>query len=203
MAASKMLKSASALPSQPKQNAQRRKSELVGYRQIIPCAQGDLDYLCGVYSIINAVRLVMQPIKPVSKSKSRALFEDSIEFLRQHASLDPALTNGISIKRWKQLAVFVAARAGTAEWSIDVQTTNRRMLERTIVRCITDSLECGWPVLLHLGRDQQHFTVIAGITPQSVMLFDSNERVRVKRECFVERHDITSRMMRLTLHARD
>ena len=199
-----MLKSTATLPAQPKQNSPRRKIELAGYRQIAPYSQGDLDYLCGVYSIINAIRLVLQPIEPVSKAKSRALFDDSIEFLRQNAALEPALTNGISIRRWQQLAAFVADRACTAVWSNGIETTDRRMSERRIVRCIADSLACGWPVLLHLGRHQQHFSVITGITQHSILLFDSNERVRVKRECFVERHDITARtMMRLTLHPRE
>lgn len=202
-AASKLTNTSNDRPTRPNHKKPNDSHKLEGLRQLAPYMQGELDSLCGLYSIINAIRLVLQPIAPVSSAKSSQLFEAGIEFLRQHDCLDPALVNGINIRRWKLLAALLAEQASTAKYSIAVETTKRRMPARAIMRCIDDSIANGSPVLLHLGRRYQHYTVIAGMTPHSIMLFDSWRLARAKRVGFVKRHDVTaSSMMRLTVHLR-
>ena len=202
-AASKLTNASNDRPTRPKHKKPTSSHKLDGLQQLAPYVQGELDSLCGLYSIINAIRLVLYPVAPVSAAKSRKLFETGVEFLRQNDSLDPALVNGINIRRWKLLAALLAELASTAKWSIAVETTKRRRSARAIMRCIDDSLVNGSPVLLHLGRRHQHYTVIAGITPHNVLLFDSWQMVRAKRGGFVKRHDVTATtMMRLTVQLR-
>lgn len=202
-AANKLTNASNDRPTRPKHKKPTGSHKLKGLSQLAPYGQGDLDHLCGIYSIINAIRVLLQPITPVSAAKSYKLFDASIEFLRHCDCLDPALVNGIDIKRWKQLAALLAEHASTAEWLIAVDTTKRRMPARAIMRCIDDSLANGSPVLLHLGRRHQHYTVVAGATPHNILLFDSWRLARAKREGFVHRHDVTaSSMIRLTVQLR-
>ena len=202
-AASKLTNASIHRPTRPKQKQPTTSHKLEGLLQLAPYAQGELDSLCGLYSIINAIRLVLYPVAPVSAAKSHKLFEAGIRFMRQNNSLDPALINGINIRRWKLLAALLAEHASTAKYSIIVETTKRRMPARAIMRCIDDSIANGLPILLHLGRRNQHYSAIAGVTPHSILLFDSWRLARAKRLGFVKRHDVTaSSMMRLTVQLR-
>ena len=202
-AASKLTNASNDRPTRPKLKQTANNHKLEGLLQLAPYAQGELDSLCGLYSIINAIRLVLYPVAPVSAAKSRSLFEAGIEFLRDTGSLDPALVNGINIRRWKLLAASLAEQASTAKWSIVVDTTKRRASSRAIMRCIDNGIANGSAALIHLGRSRQHYSVIAGITPHSILLFDSWRMVRAKRQDFIRRYDITaSTMMRLTVQLR-
>ena len=202
-AASKLTNASNDRPTRAKLKQTVNSHKLEGLSQLAPYAQGELDSLCGLYSIINAMRLVLYPVAPVSAAKSRRLFEAGVEFLRQNGSLNPSLVNGINIRRWKLLAAFLAEQASTPKWSVAVETTKHRMPARAIMRYIDDSVAMGLPVLLHLGRRHQHYTVISGATPHSILLFDSSQLVRAKRHGFVRRHDITAgTMMRLTVQLR-
>ena len=202
-AASKLTNASTDRPTQPKRKQPASSHKLEGLLQLAPYAQGELDSLCGLYSIINAIRLVRYPVAPVSSAKSRSLFTAGIEFLRDTGSLDPALVNGINIRRWKLLAALLAEHASTPKWSIAVETTKHRMPARAIMRYIDDSVAMGLPMLLHLGRRHQHYTVISGVTQHSILLFDSSQLVRARRHNFVCRYDITaSSMMRLTVQMR-
>ena len=189
-------------PKLSKSNKDSRK-ELDGWQRIVPLAQGDLDHLCGIYAIINALRLARQPLAPMSLAKSRQLFDDAIGFLAELNILHAALVNGISARNWKLLAAFLASRASTAYVTISVELFREKKSARAIMQCIDDSVANGWPLLLHLGRRHQHYTVIAASTPHHIVLCDSWRLMRVKRAQFVKRHDITaSTMMRLTVQQR-
>ena len=202
-AASKLTNASNHRPTRPKHKQPTNSHRLEGLSQLTPYAQGELDSLCGLYSIINAIRLVFYTVAPVSAAKSHKLFETGIEYLRQNDSLDPALVNGINIRRWKLLAALLAEQASTAKWSIVVDATKRRASSRAIMRCIEDGIANGSAALIHLGRRHQHYSVIAGVTPHSILLFDSWRMVRAKRQGFIRRYDITaSTMMRLTVQLR-
>lgn len=40
-----------------------------------PFVQGDLDYLCGLYSAVNALALIMAPVRPLERSEARHLIQ--------------------------------------------------------------------------------------------------------------------------------
>ncbi len=201
--ASKLTNASTDCPTPPKRKQPANSHKLEGLLQLEPYAQGELDSLCGLYSIINAIRLVRYPVAPVSAAKSRSLFEAGIDFLRQNGSLEPAIVNGINIRRWKLLAALLAEQAGSPNWSVAVETTKHRMPARAIMRYIDDSVAKGSPVLLHLGRRHQHYTAIGGVTPHSILLFDSWRLSRANRDGFVRRYDIAANsMMRLIVQLR-
>ena len=205
MAAAKLINASNDRPTRPKRSNPDKTSriQLDGWPHIAPFAQGDLDHLCGIYAIINALRLIRQPLAPMNLAKSRQLFDDAIGFLSSRNLLQAALVNGISARNWKLLAAFLASRASTAQFAIDVDVFSGKKSARAIMQCIDDSMANGWPILLHLGRRHQHYTVIVASTPLSIILCDSWRLLRVKRAHFVKRHDITaSTMMRLTVQLR-
>ena len=101
------------------------------------------------------------------------------------------------------MAALLAEQASTAKWSIAVEATKRRASPRAIMRCIDNGVANGSAVALHFGGRHQHFSIIAGVTPHSILLFDSWRLARAKRDGFVQRHDIiASTMMRLTVQLR-
>ena len=169
-AASKLTNASNDRPTRPKHKQTTNSHKLEGLLQLAPYAQGELDSLCGLYSIINAIRLVLYPVAPVSAVKSRKLFETGIEFLQQNGSLDPALINGINIRRWKLLAALLAEQASTAKWSIVVDTTKRRASSRAIMRCIDDGIANGSAALIHLGRSRQPNITAASPSPLMSLL---------------------------------
>ena len=58
-----------------------------------PYEQGGLDGLCGVYSIINASRI----INSFNSKECQELFEEIIKFLDSERSLSKLLINGLDI----------------------------------------------------------------------------------------------------------
>jgi hypothetical protein len=180
--------------------------ELAARHHLTPFAQGKLDCLCGLYSVINAIRLLREPIDPVSHTTSRRLFEAGTASLLRRGLLDAALVDGIVIRHWKQLATLLTRQASTNSLAMSVELPikfNRKLTAVVIERWLVDSLAEGKPVLLHLGRKHQHYTLVAGIDSQNITLFDSWGLVRIKRAGFVQRHDITaSCLMRLSLNSR-
>jgi hypothetical protein len=180
--------------------------ELAARHHLKPFAQGKLDCLCGLYSIINAMRLLRQPIAPISEVASRRLFEAGTASLLRKGLLDAALVDGMVIRHWKQLAALLARQASTNAFDVTVETpakSGEKLSADSIERWLVESLAEGKPVLLHLGRKHQHYTVVAGIDLHFISVFDSWDLVRIKRAGFALRHDITANcMMRLNLHRR-
>jgi hypothetical protein len=205
-ATNKLTNASDDRPTQPKHKKPSDSHTLHGKQHVKPYAQGQLDCLCGLYSIINAITLIVQPIEPISYGKSRKLFNIGIEFLRQHDCLDPALVNGISIRRWKQLASLLAKHASTNTLKLKIELPSpvgTKLSTKAIMGWIEASVAAGSPVLLHLGRRYQHYTVIAAINQHNIGLFDSWQLQRIKRNGCVRRHDMTaSSMMRLTVQLR-
>ena len=177
--------------------------ELMARHDLTPLTQGKLDCLCGLYSIINAVRLLRQPIAPLSYPASRRLFEAGTDLLHKNGWLDAALVDGMVIRRWKSLAALITAQASTNTHTMSVETPmipNGKLSAAAIERWIVEGLAAGMPVLMHLGQRHQHYTVVAGIDRQHISLFDSWGLVRIKRAGFVLRQDITSNcLMRFKL----
>lgn len=171
---------------------------------LLPFRQGLLDRLCGLYSIINGIRLVSAPTKPLTTAAANVLFDTGITYLSAGGVLHNALVDGIGARKWKHLASLLCNNASKQCNSICIQTPaagGARLSAPAIESWIEQSIALGWPVLLHLGRRHQHYTVISGIDERQIWLFDSWGLKKLKRAEFVKRNDITaSTMMRLTVH---
>lgn len=180
--------------------------ELAARHDLTPFVQGKLDCLCGLYSILNAIRLLRQPIAPISPVAARRLFEAGTASLSQKGLLDTALFHGMVIRHWKLLAALLTRQASTDAFNLTVETPTKsggKLPADSIERWMVDSLADGKPVLVHLGRRHQHYTVVAGIDRNHLSLFDSWGLVRIRRADFVQRQDLTaSCIMRLSLQLR-
>ena len=193
MAAAKQLNKLSADRPTHSISHKRSTNELAARHILHPYQQGDLDCQCGLYSIINAIRLMRQPISPISTRGSRSLFETGIDYLARKGALNAAILNGIGIRRWKKLAILLAADACTEMMTIIVERPPNHLKhsERAIVSWIDSGLSIGSPILLHLGRRRQHYTVITASDDQYFHLFDSSGSVRIKRIGCVTRFELT------------
>ena len=180
--------------------------ELAVRHDLTPFTQGKLDCLCGIYSIINAVRLLRQPVWPVSHMAARQLFETGTASLLRKGLLDAAVVDGMVIRHWKQLAALLTRQASTDAFNVTVETptkSGRKLPAESTERWMVESIANGKPVLMHLGRRHQHYTVVAGIDRHQISLFDSWGLIRIKRAGFVLRQDITATcLMRFSLQNR-
>ncbi|MEL6667024.1 MAG: hypothetical protein AAFQ24_12915, partial [Pseudomonadota bacterium] len=75
-----------------------------------PLKQGDLDRLCGVYAIINAIRQA-DKIEALPKTAPRLLFETAICYLSKKNILGEAIEYGLNSKRFRKVAMRLIKRA--------------------------------------------------------------------------------------------
>ena len=59
-------------------------------------AQGQLDVLCGLYAVVNAVRQAAGPVRPFRGKECFWLFGELVAYLDQTKSLRRALTDGLT-----------------------------------------------------------------------------------------------------------
>ena len=86
---------------------------------IKPLRQGGLDSLCGVYAIVNAVRLALAPEDRLTRDDALALYATLTEELARLGDLHDAVTDGIEAGLEWQLAKH-AVRYLREECQIDV-----------------------------------------------------------------------------------
>lgn len=153
---------------------------------IQPYRQGQFDTLCGLYSVINAIRLAVYPERSFTKYHSRIMMEEGLKYLdRRKTRLLSALTEGMSNRLRLALANHVIKFA-SEEWGVGLKTSipniERRDISRAvIVSFIKDNLHSGNPVCINLMGHHQHYTVICGYNQRSFFLYDSDGLTSVHR----------------------
>lgn len=60
-----------------------------------PFQQGGLDYMCGVYAVVNGVRLCARPYWPMGHTRAASLFADLCWKLDHHGKLWVTMTEGM------------------------------------------------------------------------------------------------------------
>lgn len=142
---------------------------------IDPHQQGEYDRLCGLYAIINAIRLAMATRRAFSTQESRSLFRDGISFLRDAGELASSVDTGMEIDLWSRLSAHICERASIVARA---KITSRRSLRpaakaeeifEEIAKLILDQI----PVMILLSGAYAHYTVICGIHPKRIHFFDS------------------------------
>lgn len=149
-----------------------------------PFLQGDLDNLCGLYSIVNGIRLALAP-KELSKAHSRSLFKKGMQFLEDEECGD-IVRIGLDAKSWHRvarhmfdhldergLADFKCGKAAFRKLPTEINSA-AAMIDSAIGRCI--------PVAIELKKAWNHYTVVTGIDEEGWVLFDSYGYKRVKRK---------------------
>ena len=137
--------------------------QLDAAREAEPIEQGTLDHLCGLYAVINVMRLTM-PKMPKRDSK---LFEAGVRYLDDREWLSIVLTEGMPIRLFSGLGRHLMKRQGLE--IARIAPAKRYPPEEAIMRAIVS----GRPVLASIDPPLDHYSVIYGYTPTRWLLFDS------------------------------
>lgn len=141
-----------------------------------PFRQGELDRLCGLYAIINGIRLALKAHDTgLTPKRSRTLFEVGSEFLTLKRGLQEALGHGMGLRRWHALARHLARAISDDVCTVTVETADvadwRGITDAW--RWIDQSLGAKKPVLIPLLKGMDHYSVVMSATPLTLRLFDS------------------------------
>lgn len=133
-----------------------------------PFQQGYLDSLCGIYSMLNANRLVNN----VSYENSQPLFNYIISFLYKKRLLQRVIIEGINHRNFSNLMNAVGAnlfplmeanKKGFSKLNEWWEYTKQFMEEKP-----------NRAVILSIGGLHDHLTVIQKMTDKMMILFDSD-----------------------------
>lgn len=134
-----------------------------------PFQQGGLDSLCGLYSIVNAERI----INGSSADQSQELFDTMVHFLSRRGLLARILLDGVvSTHMLLVLKKVVNGRIPSIETPWSGQPTPDLDTFWESMRTFLDGTP-GRAIILGLNGYHDHWTVIRHITSKSIFLFDS------------------------------
>jgi hypothetical protein len=138
-----------------------------------PYRQGDLDYLCGVYSVVNAARRVLAPAIQLRGSEARLLFQHLLLALdgRLKRSVTDGQSEGDMVRLLNVASMWVAA---CYQRKVTLQ---RPFRQRSRVK----SSELLSTLRQHLAGDRtaaivglcEHWSVVARLDRRHLILFDS------------------------------
>jgi hypothetical protein len=146
------------------------------WRTMKPYQQGYLDGFCGVYSIVNAARI----IKGWNEDQCLELYEKILIYLTKNKTLIPSLLYGIDVNLIGSLFRYVVK-----------DTLQRQMPFKRRKKVPTDEF---WNymmeymsngnkrvILLCLEGKHHHWTLVKDITDKRIRLFDSNSLQTLNR----------------------
>lgn len=146
-------------------------------RELRPLEQGHLDGLCGLYAIINAVRVAVYPELTLSTRVSKRLFECGLIILGRKKRLRHTIVNGIDHALWLVMCRVVIAEAErlTAYRLVVSHLFNheRSWHTRNVIHGIAASVRRNQPVIICLEGRLDHWSVVTQCTPTRFNLFDS------------------------------
>lgn len=152
--------------------------------KIEPREQGYFDYLCGVYSIINACRKA----NIIDENSEQSLFNDSIDFLNDNVILLKAVKGaGIDFEDMVSLLEHIGEEYG---FKLDPETSKTfkeeiniadflkkcadilEKSESTIIICL-DKIPAYYPDIIPNKDPIDHWTVLSSVSKSGISLFDS------------------------------
>jgi len=143
-----------------------------------PFRQGSLDGLCGLYSVINAAKLVHGN----QRFPSRAIFKDSLRHLAEAHDLTDIVVNGMPRLTLSNV-LKVAARRVPLSRAWPFHGKKRPML--TEVWSALEGHVCEakgrTAIIVFGGAKWGHWTVVRAVTPLKLVLFDSRGRSHLNR----------------------
>jgi hypothetical protein len=136
---------------------------------LLPFQQGGLDSLCGLYSIINAERIINNS----SDEQAQRLFNDLIHYLSRKHLLANLLIGGVI---HKQMLLILDQVIGDRIANVQIPWRGVPNPELTIfwksLQWFLDGT-LGRAIILGLQGFHDHWTVIESITERSIFLYDS------------------------------
>ncbi len=179
--------------------------KLAGVALCKPYEQGDLDNLCGLYASLNAISLVAAPIHPLSRKDAEQVFRAGLGYLERRRGLADTLREGMEYRRQHAITRHMARSASTitgASITVEpvfskgrVRAGTNTQTRQQFMSAIKERLDQGSALIFELRKTWHHYTVIAGLSPSRVLLFDSDGLRWIKRRavavtpnCVHQRH---------------
>lgn len=137
---------------------------------MIPFQQGGLDSLCGIYSLVNAEKII-------NKTKAKAsqeIFDEIAYFLEENKHLASILTSGMLLKNMKLILNEVL------DWRIPNKELRFHGKPNPSLEVFWDEVASflnetkGRSVIFCLSGVHDHWTTVKEITDNQIKLFDSN-----------------------------
>jgi hypothetical protein len=155
-----------------------RRSEIAPYRQ------GQLDGLCGLYAIINAIRLATHDrTDEFGHAVWRELLLALISEAENVVGTATAVVHGIGAKPLYKLAK-AAERHLATEHGVPLAVSRspgpKRSFDGLIAHLAELTKQRASAVVMELSGDVRHWTVLRRVGKHSLELFDSSGRERVK-----------------------
>ncbi|MBL8103442.1 MAG: hypothetical protein JNM02_12980 [Anaerolineales bacterium] len=143
-----------------------------------PFQQGGLDSLCGLYSIINAERVINHS----SDEETQQLFDDLIHYLSRRGLLTKFLIGGIIHSEMLVILKKVVGKKRISNVQIPWRGLQNPDLT-TFWKSMQNFLDGtpGRAIILGLQGYHDHWTVIESITNRSILLYDSSLIQRLMR----------------------
>ena len=135
-----------------------------------PFQQGGLDSLCGLYSIVNAERIVNRS----SDDETQILFDELIHYLARRGLLTKFLIGGILHPQMLIILKKVVGKKRIANMEIPwrgVQNPDLTTFWKSMQNFLDGTPGCA--IILGLQGYHDHWTVIESITNRSILLYDS------------------------------
>lgn len=143
-----------------------------------PFQQGSLDSLCGLYSIINAERIINHS----SDEETQQLFDDLIHYLSRRGLLTKFLIGGII--HTEMLVILNKVFGKKRISNVDIPWRGVPNPDLTTFWKSMQTFLDGTPgraIILGLQGYHDHWTVIESITNRSILLYDSSLINRLMR----------------------
>ena len=163
-----------------------------------PFQQGGLDSLCGLYSIVNAERVINRS----SDKEAQFLFDNMIHYLSRKRLLPKLLTNGVIHTHMLDIMDEVLGRKvinKEVPWR-GMPTPDLDRFWRSMQGFLDG--DPGRAIILWLQGIHDHWTVIESITNRSIFLYDSADIKRLPRStCTTSSFSVTEKRKNLLLPA--
>lgn len=159
-----------------------------------PFQQGGLDSLCGLYSIVNAERIINRS----SDEEVQQLFDGLIHYLSRRGLLSKFLIGGIIHTQMLVILNKVVGKKRISNVAIPWRGVPNPDLT-TFWKSMQSFLD-GTPhraIILGLQGYHDHWTVIEKITNSSILLYDSSLIKRLPRSSCTTAYDTTKRKHQL------
>ena len=152
-----------------------------------PAIQGELDGLCGVYSIVNAVQWALHTgsaaanfgqVKPLTSFERQALFDELVLALGKRRPLAKFVIGGISSLELTRLLHigrdWVFAHRSAELVSRRPFYGRRKVAKRQVISLLTKHLAMpGSAAIVSVEWTLPHWTVATGLSRNRIRLFDS------------------------------
>ncbi|MCC6299850.1 MAG: hypothetical protein IT314_11160 [Anaerolineales bacterium] len=145
---------------------------------LLPFQQGGLDSLCGLYSIVNAERIINRS----SDDETQQLFDELIFFLSRRRLLSKLLIEGVIHTQMLLILDKVVGKQRIS--SVEVPWRGVPNPDLTTFWKSMQAFLDGTPnraIILGLQGYHDHWTVIESITNRSILLYDSSKIKRLPR----------------------